>query len=127
MAEKPPSSGRLAYTLRNLEIKEALQNNLVESFLHLIPQQMGMGPGGARRKGETSGVYVAEWKRFKELVIWECLWVYDVNILVLVENSKTVAVRKKLKIAQTGKISNSRGSSRDFKSRLLRNRDDKTQ
>lgn len=127
MAGKPFSSGRLAYTLRNLEIKEGLQNNLVESLLHLRPQQMGMGTGRERRKGETIAVYVAEWKRFKELLIWECPWVYDVNILVLVENSKTVAGRKKLKIAQTGKMGNSRGSSRDSKSRRLGSRDNKAQ
>jgi len=50
-----------------------------------------------------------------------------VNILALIENSKTVAGGKKLKIAHTGKISNSRGGSRDFKSRHLGSRDNKTQ
>lgn len=49
------------------------------------------------------------------------------DILALIENSKTVAGGKKLKIAQTGKISNSRGSSSDFKSRRWGSRDDKTQ
>jgi len=57
-------SGRLSYALRSLEINEGLQNNSAESLLHPRPQQMGMGPGGARRKGEASGVYAAEWKRF---------------------------------------------------------------
>lgn len=78
-----------------------------------------------RRKGETSGACMAEWKRFKKLLIWECPWSYDVDILALIENSKTVAGGKK--IAQTGKISNSRRSSRNFKSGHLGSRDNKTQ
>lgn len=77
-----------------------------------------MGAGRARRKGGWT-----EWK----FLIWECLWGNDVNILPLIENSKTLAGRKKLKIAQTGEISNSRGSSRDFQSRHLGSRDNKTQ
>lgn len=77
-----------------------------------------MGAGRARRKGGWT-----EWK----FLIWECLWGNDVNILPLIENSKTLAGGKKLKIAQTGEISNSRGSSRDFQSRHLGSRDNKTQ
>lgn len=65
----------------------------------------------------------AEWK----CLIWECLWGNDVNISPLTENSKTVADGKKFKIAQTGKISDSGGSSRDFQSRHSGSRDDKTQ
>lgn len=49
------------------------------------------------------------------------------NISPLIENSKTVADGKKLKIARTGKISDSRGSSRDFQSRHSGSRDNKTQ
>lgn len=66
---------------------------------------------------------MAEWK----YLIWERLWGNDVNILPLIENSKTVAGTKKLKIAQTGEIINSRESSRDFPSRHLGCRDNKTQ
>lgn len=60
-------------------------------------------------------MYTAEWKRFKKLPIWERLRGYDVNVWAFVRNSKTVAGGKKLEIAQTGKISNSRGSSRGLK------------
>lgn len=55
------------------------------------------------------------------------MWGNYVNILPFIENSKTVAGAKQLKIAQTGEISNSKGSSRDFPSRHLGSRDNKTQ
>lgn len=42
MTVKPPFSGRLSYALRNLEIKEGLQNSSAESFLPRS-QQMGVG------------------------------------------------------------------------------------
>lgn len=62
VAVKPLFSGRLSYALRNLEIKEGSQNNSAESLLHPDPSRMR--PGGVRKKGETSGVYAAERKRF---------------------------------------------------------------
>lgn len=64
VAVKPLSSERLSYTLGDMEIKEGLENNSAESLLLPRPRQTGMGPGGVRRKGKSSGRYMAEWKRF---------------------------------------------------------------
>lgn len=65
VAVKPIFSESLSYALRVPAIKERLQNNSAQHLLHPAPWAGGGHPGGAGRKGETSGVWAAGWGKLK--------------------------------------------------------------